>query len=304
MFKGQFMAYLLLALTTLFWAGNFVLARMFHLDIPPVTMATLRWSLAWLLIAPFVIPKIIAQWSVIRQHYKILLALSIIGVASFNTLIYCGLQLTTATNGTLLQSAIPIMILILSATVLRENISKRQWTGVGISTLGVLLLISKGDLSNLLALQINDGDLWILAAVLCWAVYSILLRWRPQQIDGFTLFGITVSVTVVVLWPLALLELQTAPAIQFSISSAATIGYMAIFPSILAYLFWNRGIAELGAAKAGLFIHLMPMYGIILSATFLNERVEYFHLLGILLIFSGIYLAVMTKGFMRTLLRQ
>jgi len=290
------MAYLLLALTTLFWAGNFVLARMFHLDIPPVTMAALRWILAWLLIAPFVIPKIIAQWPTICQHYKILLALSIIGVTSFNTLIYCGLQFTTATNGTLLQSAIPIMILILSATVLKEQISKRQWSGVAVSTLGVLMLISKGNLTNLLGLQINDGDLWILTAVLCWAVYSILLRWRPQTIDGFTLFGITVSITVIVLIPLALLEQQTAPAITWSLSSVGTITYMALFPSILAYLFWNRGIAELGAAKAGLFIHLMPLYGILLAATFLDETIESFHITGILLIFSGIYLAVISKG--------
>jgi drug/metabolite transporter (DMT)-like permease len=290
------MAYLLLALTTLFWAGNIVLARMIHLDIPPVTLATLRWGLAWLIISPFFIPKFVNNWRLICHHYKILLALSIIGVASFNTLIYIGLTVTTATNATLLQSAIPIVILILSATVLKDKVSKRQWCGVAISSLGVLMLITKGDLSNIMALQINDGDLWVLAAVFSWAVYSILLRWRPQDIDGFSLFGITVTVAVLFLLPISLIELTDAPAINWSLASIGTIIYMAIFPSILAYIFWNKGIAELGAAKAGLFIHLMPLYGIILAATFLDETIESFHLVGILLIFCGIYFAVITKG--------
>lgn len=296
------MAYLLLALTTLFWAGNFVLARMIHLDIPPVTLATLRWGLAWLIISPFIIPKLISHWALIRQHYKILLALSIIGVASFNTLIYTGLTVTTATNATLLQSAIPIVILILSATLLKEKVNQRQWCGVVISTFGVLTLITKGTLENLVGLQINDGDLWILAAVLCWAVYSILLRWRPQEIDGFTLFGITVTGAVIFLVPISLFELTDAPAINWGLASVGTIIYMAIFPSILAYIFWNKGIAQLGAAKAGLFIHLMPLYGIFLSAAFLDETIELFHIGGLLLIFSGIYLAVITKGSLRRIL--
>ncbi len=289
------MAYLLLALVALFWSGNFVLGRAMHLILPPIVMAELRWLLAMLLILPFLIPKLISHKSIIKKNWKILLLLSILSVAFFNTFIYIGLTSTTASNATILQSVIPVIILILSATWLRESISIQQWLGVVISLFGVLTLLTMGKPASLLDFKFNQGDLFILVAVLSWAIYSISLRWRPAELDGFTFFGITVIVGAIVLFPFAFIELQSTKPIIWHNQTIATIIYMAIFPSILAYLFWNKGVAELGAAKAGLFIHLMPIFGLILSSLFLNEKIHSFHFIGMLFIFSGLYLAIVSK---------
>ncbi|SIS99166.1 DMT family transporter [Neptunomonas antarctica] len=294
------MAYLLLSLTTLFWAGNFVIGRAMHDVLPPVTMAQMRWSLALLIILPFLVPRLKKNWRVVLQNWKIMLVFGILSVGSFNTLIYVGLTMTGATNGTLLQSAIPIIILVITGTFLKESVSPRQWVGVICSLVGVLTLISVGDLSQLLSLDVNQGDLWILAATLCWSGYSICLRWRPVGLDGFTFFGVTVIIGVVVLLPFSLYELQSAQPIVWKSEALGAVLYMAIFPSILAHLFWNRGVAELGAAKAGLFIHLMPLFGMLLSTAFLGEQIHTYHLAGMVLIFMGIYLAVVSSAMKRT----
>lgn len=291
------MAYLLLVLTPLFWAGNFVLGRAMHLVLPPITMAEMRWTLALVLILPFFIPKLVRNWPVIRQNWKIIALLSVLSVASFNTFVYLGLTMTTAANGAIMQSIIPVVILLITIVFFKERISLKQWLGVGISLVGVLTIISHGNLEQLASLAFNRGDLWILAGVASWALYSVLLRWRPAELDGFTFFGVTVVVGVLSLLPFTVWEIYfTNATINFSLPSIGSVIYMAIFPSILAYLFWNRGVAELGAAKAGLFIHLMPFYGVVLSAVFLGETIYSFHLIGMILIFSGIYLAVIADA--------
>jgi len=289
------MSYLLLILTTLFWAGNFVLGRAMHLVLPPIIMAELRWALALIILLPFLIPRLIKHKTVILTNWKILTILSIFSVTCFNTFIYIGLTSTNASNATILQSAIPIFILILSALWLKERVSIQQWLGVTISLIGVLMLITQGKLSNLLSLSFNLGDIYILVGVLSWAIYSILLRWRPAELDGFTFFGVTVLLGAIILLPFSVVEFYFANAIVWESKMTYTVVYMAIFPSILAYIFWNKGVADLGAVKAGLFIHLMPLFGLLLSSLFLNERIYTFHIVGILLIFSGIYLAIKAK---------
>ena len=291
------MAYLLLTLTALFWAGNFVLGRSMHLAISPIVMAELRWVLALVLISPFLLPKLKKNKKIIVQHWPLLTLLSIISVAGFNTFIYLGLTTTTATNATIMQSMCPIIILIISAFWLKESVSKLQWLGVSISLCGVFILIAKGDLLSLLNFTTNQGDLYVLVAVILWAIYSILLRYRPAELDGFTFFGVTVLIGSIALLPFSIIEYYySSSPILWQNSTLLTIVYMAIFPSILAYIFWNKGVHEIGAEKAGLFIHLMPCFGLILSSVFLNEEVYSFHIGGILLIFFGIYLAILTKS--------
>ncbi|MCW8884290.1 MAG: DMT family transporter [Motiliproteus sp.] len=285
------MAYLLLVLTTLFWSGNFVLARAMHLEMPPVSMAFWRWFVALLILLPWVLPTMWRQHQLIKTHFPYLLLLAVLGVANFNTFVYQGLQITTALNAALLQSAIPIVILVLSSLVLKLKVTIGQCLGIMVSMSGVFTIVSQGNLDTLLQLQINRGDAWILGAVLTWALYSIALKWRPENLQSNTLLGVTVLMGVLVLLPFYLWEQKDLPAIQWHQDNLLMIGYMALFPSVLAYFFWNRGVAELGAAKAGLFIHLMPVFGLILSVIFLGESVRAFHLLGIGLIFSGIYLA-------------
>lgn len=291
------MAYLLLVLTPLFWAGNFVLGRAMHTVLPPITMAEIRWSLALVIILPFFIPKLIKSWPVIRKHWKIITLLSVLSVASFNTLIYLGLTMTTAANAAIMQSIIPVIILLITVLFFKERISLKQTMGVAISLAGVLTIITQGKFEQLTSLAFNYGDLWVLAGVSCWALYSVILRWRPAELDGFTFFGSTVVVGVISLLPFTIWEVYVTDAvIRINLSSMGSVLYMAIFPSILAYLFWNRGVAELGPAKAGLFIHLMPFYGVILSAVFLGETIYSFHMIGMILIFSGIYLAVIADA--------
>lgn len=288
------MPYFLLMMTVLFWAGNFVAARAVHADFPPLTMSFMRWGLALLIILPFVLPRIIRKWGVIRANLPVLIMLSVLSVVCFNSFIYLGLQITQATNAALLQSAVPIIILILSSLFLGEAVVRRQWMGVIISLAGVVMLVAKGDPQVLLTLSFNVGDLWVLAGVVCWSTYSVLLRLRPAELDGFTFFGVMVFVGTAFLLPLMLSELLAGESPEWNSQTFSAIVYMAICPSILSYIFWNKGVAELGAAKAGLFIHLMPPFGLILSVIFLNETVEPFHFIGMALIFSGIYLAIIS----------
>jgi len=289
------MAYLLLTLTVLFWAGNFVLARALNASFDPVTLAFYRWALALLILLPFWLPRAWASRHLLQRYWLRLSVLGLIGVGCFNTLLYVGLETTTATNATLLQSAIPVLILLISAMLLGETVSRRQWLGVVISLVGVLTIISRGDLTHLFALAINDGDLWVLGAVLAWAAYSLLLRLKPAEVDGFVFLGFSILVAVMALAPLSVWEQGGLPVLDWTPSMLVTVSYMAVCPSILSYLFWNRGVAELGAPRAGLFIHLIPLFGLLLSALFLGEKVQSFHLLGITLIFLGIYLAVVAR---------
>ncbi|ANG61982.1 hypothetical protein A8C75_05430 [Marinobacterium aestuarii] len=288
------MAHLLLVFTVLFWVGNSVMARAIHLEFPPVSLAASRWTLAMLILLPFVLPRIRREWPVIRANWPIILLLSILGVSCFNTLIYTGLQTTTATNTTLMHSMIPVLILIISRVFLHHAVSGRQWVGVTLSMCGVLVLLSQASIETLLSLEFNRGDLWIFAAVADWALYSVLLRYKPAELSGMSFLGITITLGALVLWLPALLELSQGRMPELSLHTGATVLYMAIFPSILAYMCWNRGVAELGAPVAGLFIHLMPLFGLLMSVIFLGEQVQAFHFIGIALIFGGIFLAVVT----------
>lgn len=289
------MAYLLLILTSLFWAGNFVAARAIYLDIEPVMLAFLRWLLVMILIAPWALPRLWRARGLLLKHLPMLSVLSILSVSNFNTFLYIGLQDTNASNAALMQSATPITILILSGIFLRGSTSARQWLGILVSVTGVATLISQGSLDMLLALDFNPGDIWIGAGVLTWSIYSFLLRWRPMDLDGFTLFSGNVLIGTLVLAPFALYGPGGSLSIEWTPEVTSAVVYMAIFPSILAYMFWNRGVAELGAAKAGLFVHLTPVFGVLLSVLFLGETLRLYHGAGILLIFAGIYLATLSN---------
>ncbi|MCP8690531.1 DMT family transporter, partial [Marinobacterium sedimentorum] len=177
---------------------------------------------------------------------------------------------------------------------LHHAISLRQWVGVSLSMCGVLVLLSKASIATLLSLEFNRGDLWVFVAVADWALYSVLLRYKPAELSGMAFLGITITLGALVLWLPALLELSQGRMPELSLHTGATVLYMAIFPSILAYMCWNRGVAELGAPVAGLFIHLMPLFGLLMSVIFLGEQVHAFHFIGIALIFGGIFLAVVT----------
>jgi drug/metabolite transporter (DMT)-like permease len=283
--------YLLLVLTTLFWSGNFVLGRAVHAVFTPFTLSFWRWAVALVILLPFVWSPLYEQRQLLRRHWPILLVLGVLGVVNFNTFVYIGLQSTTATNAVIMLSVTPVLIVALSFLLLRQTVTGWQALGIGVSLAGVLVLVGRGDLQGLLTRQFNPGDLWILGAVFSWALYSVCLRWRPVELGPLSFQAATMVLGMLILTPLYGWDLVHDRSIAFSAATVASILYLAVFPSILAYIFWNRAVAELGANRAGQFLHLMPAFGATLAMIFLGERLYGFHAIGILLIALGIYLA-------------
>ncbi len=283
--------YLLLVLTTLFWSGNFVLGRAVHTVFTPFTLSFWRWAVALAILLPFVWSSLREQGPLIRRHGPILLLFSILGMVNFNTFVYIGLQSTTATNALIMLSVTPVLIVALSFLLLRQTVTGWQALGILISLAGVLVIVGRGDAGTLLTRQFNPGDLWVLAAVASWALYSVCLRWRPAGLQPLIFQTATMLIGLVILTPLYGWDLARGHLIAVNAATVSSILYLALFPSILAYVFWNRAVAELGANHTGQFLHLMPAFGAVLSMIFLGERLYGFHAAGIALIALGIWLA-------------
>ena len=284
--------YLLLTLTALFWAGNAVMARALHNLLPPATMAFWRWVLALLLLFPFVLRPMYEQRTLLRDNWVRLALLGVLGVGCYNTFLYAALQTTTATNGVLISSITPLLIVVIGRALFGVRMTHRQQAGIILSLAGVVGIVSRGDIAVLAQLDFNHGDLLLVGGALTWALYSVLLRWRPAGIDTLAFLGAAVVGGIVLLMlPLYLVELASGRVAVWNAATGAGMVYFAVFPSILAYLFWNRGVQQVGANRAGLFLYLVPVFGIVLAITFLGERVHLFHLVGAALIFTGIYIS-------------
>ena len=286
--------YLLLTLAVLFWAGNFILGRAFHADIPPVALAFWRWLCAALLIVGPAWKHLHNDRRTIAAHWPIILLLSTLGIAAFNTLAYSGLQYTQALNAFLIQSLMPVFIVALSFLCYRERVTSRQIGGILVSLLGAFTIITRGQVATLLSLDINRGDLLVCTAIICYAGYSVALRKRPP-IHPLSLIATTFMIGTALLLPIYLWEHSHVRVIRPDATTLAVIAYVAIFPSILSYLCFNRGVELIGANQAGLFIHLMPVFGSVMAMVFLGEQFMLFHAIGILLIATGIFLATRAR---------
>jgi drug/metabolite transporter (DMT)-like permease len=284
-------AYTLLVLTALFWAGNWVLARGIQGYMSPIAMAFWRWLAALVILLPFVVRPIITEWAAVRRSWKILVLLGIVGVGAFNTLTYTGLKYTTATNGVLLNSVIPILVIAINVIVFRERLSATQAAGVLTSLSGVVVIVAHGEVETLRHLRLNPGDLWVLSAMLGWAIYTVCLRWRPRELSSSAFTGSLIAVGVAVLLPVFAWDYEAGHRTQWGPVTWSAIAYFAIFPSVLAYYFWNTAVARVGGERASTFLHLMPLFGAVLSAVFLGESLLWYHYAGALLIFSGIFIA-------------
>jgi drug/metabolite transporter (DMT)-like permease len=283
-------------LTTLFWSGNFVLGRAVHAVFAPFTLSFWRWAVALAILLPFVWSTLRQQAPLLRRHWPILLLLSVLGVVNFNTFVYIGLQATTATNAVIMLSVTPVLIVALSFLLLRQTVTGWQALGILVSLAGVLVIVGRGDLEALLARRVNPGDLWVLAAVFSWALYSVCLRWRPAGLRPLDFQAATMVIGVIILTPLYGWDLAHDRVFSLNVATVGSILYLALFPSILAYIFWNRAVAELGANRTGQFLHLMPAFGAVLSMIFLGERLYAFHGAGIALIALGIWLATVYRN--------
>ncbi|MFN3653404.1 MAG: DMT family transporter [Armatimonadota bacterium] len=281
---------LLLALATLFWSGNFVVGRAVQAAVPPVALAFWRWTGALLLVLVFAWPHLRQDLPALRRSWPLMLVLSGLGVAAFNTLVYLGLHSTTVTNGVLLQSTMPLLILLGSYLIFRERVRPVQLAAVAISLAGVVAIVAKGSLEVLREFAFNPGDALIFLAVCGYAVYSVLLRKRPE-VRPLSFIAATFALGAAMLLPLYLWEHFRVEPLRPGGEALAAIGYVAVFPSLLSYLCFNRAVELIGANRTGQYLHLMPVFGSLLAWLFLGERLHGYHLAGIALIGAGIVLA-------------
>ncbi|MBL8433726.1 MAG: DMT family transporter [Zoogloea sp.] len=284
--------YLLLTLAALFWSSNMVIGRAIRGDIPPFTLAFGRWVVAGLIVLPLALPQVKAQWPQLKAGWRPLLILGLLGIAGYNTFAYLGLQHTTATNAALLNAFVPIATIAISWAFLGKRLKPLEAAGVLISLGGALTIVARGELQVLARLDLNIGDLWMLLAVLDWALYTIALAWRPAGLHSMLMLGATIGIGIAALAPACAWELAHGARPNVSPGTLATVAYLGIVPGVFSYIFYNRGVVEVGANRASLFIHLMPVFGTLLSSLFLGEVAQAYHYLGIALIFGGIGLTM------------
>ena len=289
--------YVFLVLTVLFWSGNFIAGRYISNQIEPKELSLYRWFFDLVLLLPFIVIKYKNILNIFKKEYFILIVLGALGVAGFNTFLYYGLQTTTATNALLINSSTPIFIIILSAIILKTSMNKTQISGIILSTIGVIYLVIKGEINHIFELKFTQGDLWIILACIDWALYSVLLKYKPKEFDAFEFLSVTTFVGVIIL---TIIFYQQGYEFSFSFVDKNEVFYsliyMVIFPSILSFYFWNISTVEVGANKAGQFAHLMPVFGAFLAYIFLDEVMHLYHIVGILLIGFGIYLSIFYKS--------
>lgn len=285
-------AFLLLGLVMLFWAGNSITGRAVRGDIPPFTLAFGRWLIAALVIAPFAVRTLVAEREAALAGWRWILALGFLGIVCFNSFIYSGLHHTTAANALLLQASIPALVLVLDRAIFGTRATGLQVAGVAASTLGVVWIVFRGDMSALSSLRLGAGDALILCGVLVWALYTVLLRKKPA-ISASSFLLLVFVIGALAMAPLAVWEWRQGLTVAWSPGVLAAFAYVGVFPSVLAYFIYNTATARLGAGRAGQAITLMPLFGALLSSLLLGERLERYHLVGMALILAGIAIAAL-----------
>ena len=282
--------YLLLTITSLCWAGNAIVGRLAAGHIPPVTLSFLRWSLAFLIILPFAWKHLVRDWAAIRGRLGTMIVLSVTGIGVFNTLQYWALEYTQALNTLLLQSAGPLFVAVWSLILLGVRLTLAQAGGILLSMAGVLVILLHGDPTALASIAFNKGDLIFMVAIFIFGLYSVLTLKRPN-IHGLSFVGFTFGAGAACLIPALIWELVSRPLMQLNTANLLTLFYVAVFPSIVAYLCFNRGVQLIGANRAAPFFHVVPVFGSAMAIAFLGERPQLFHVVGFALVLTGVFVA-------------
>jgi drug/metabolite transporter (DMT)-like permease len=288
-------AWTLLGLANLFWAGNIVLGRAMAGTVPPITLAYVRWTGAFLVAVGFAWPYLKQDAPALLRHWRLMILLGATGIATYNTMSYIGLTSTTALNVLLLQSAGPLIIIIWAFALFRERPTLWQSAGVMLSLVGVAVIAAHGSLQALLHLTLNRGDVWILVAMLIYGSYAALFRLRPS-VHSLSFLVTCMGIGSMLILPFFAWEIAQGGRIVGGLPAWLALMYIAVFPSFIASLFFNRGIELIGAARAGQSWHLMPVFGSILAVLFLGETFYAYHAAGIALIAAGIVLASIRAG--------
>jgi drug/metabolite transporter (DMT)-like permease len=283
--------YLLLVLTTFFWGGNAVVGRFLADSLPPITISAIRISISVLIFIPLVYKIMKKEWPQAKKHFGTLLVLACTGVIGYNLLIYWALNYTTAINATLINSTSPLFIGVLSYLFLKEKLTVRHFLSMIVSMVGIMWVTSQGSLARLWGLEFNRGDLIMFAAVLSWAIYSVIIPKISNRFSPFSLFGYSLAVAFLLSVPAAWVELQFRDIHSFGLSEVISLLFLGIFPSLCAFIFWNRSTLMVGPSKASVFINLTAVFASLLGFFILNERLSVAQLIGGFLVFLGVFIS-------------
>ena len=290
------LAYILLILTTIFWSGNFIVGKAATIyNIPPFSLNFFRWLFACIILFPFTIKEIILKRNYIKKNIKLFIILGITSITIFNSIVYYSLYYTQVITGVLMISTIPVWIILISSLLKIEKTNTYQIFGMILSLIGVTAIITQSNFEIIRSLDFNKGDLSIIIAMFSWAIFSTLLKKEKLEISQITLLQVVIIFGLIFLTPIYIAELSRGNYIVLEMPFFLTLTYVVIFPGLLSFLFWIKGISIIGANRSGIFLHLMPIFGSIFAILIFNEKIMIYHLIGALFIIVGIKISNMKK---------
>ena len=290
--NNNFKAYLMLIFCAFFWSGNFIVGKFATLyDIPPLTLNFFRWLIVWFILIPFTFSDILKNFKVIKKNFYSILLMSITSISLFNSVVYYSLNFTQVLNGALMISIIPVLIVFISFLFNTEKINSGQIFGLTLSIIGVAIIVTRLDFTKLINLDLNKGDLWLLVAMFSWAIYSTMLRTHKTELKYLSFMTVIVSIGLIFLFPQFLFEFNNQELIKFNFAFFLIISYVVLFAGLGAYIFLNKAVLIVGPSRAGIFLHLMPVFSSFMAIFLLNEKFMNFHIFGAIAIVLGIYLS-------------
>jgi len=290
--KQNNLAYLFLILATIFWSGNFIVGKAASIfEIPPFSLNFYRWLFAGLILIPFTFKELILKKNYIYKNLGFFIILGITSITIFNSIVYYSLHYTQVISGVLMISTIPVWIIFISSILKIEKTNIFQIIGVGLSLMGVIFIITKADLNLIKNLDFNKGDLTMVVAMFSWAIYSALLKKKTYEISQITLLQVVIITGLIFLIPIYIIEMNLGNVIKLDKPFLLTLTYVVLFPGLASFFFWIKGIALIGANRAGAFLHLMPIFGAIMAMVIFKEKFMFYHILGAIFIISGITLS-------------
>jgi len=286
------LAYLILILTTIFWSGNFIVGKAAStFQIPPFSLNFYRWFFAGLILFPFTYKEILNKKKYILENIGFFIILGITSITIFNSIVYYSLYYTQVISGILMISTIPVWIIFISSILNIEKTNIFQIIGVIFSLTGVIFIITKADLDLIKNLDFNKGDLSMVVAMFSWAVYSALLKSKKYEISQFALLQVVIITGLIFLIPIYFIEMYLGHLIVLGKPFILTLTYVVLFPGLAAFFFWIKGISLIGANRAGIFLHLMPIFGAAMAMIIFDEKFMYYHIFGAIFIVAGIALS-------------
>ena len=290
------LAYILLVLTTIFWSGNFIVGKAATIyEIPPFSLNFFRWLFAGIILLPFTFKEIFLKKNYIKENIGLFIILGITSITVFNSIVYYSLYFTQVITGVLMISTIPVWIILISSLLKIEKTNIYQIFGILLSLIGVVAIITKSDLEVIKGLEFNKGDLSIIVAMFSWAIFSTLLKKKKLKVSQITLLQVVIIFGLIFLTPIYIIELLLGNYIILDKPFFLTLAYVVIFPGLLSFLFWIKGISVIGANRSGIFLHLMPIFGSVFAIIIFKEKIMFYHLIGAMFIIFGIRISNIKK---------